>query len=236
MAVKTEVLEIEVKRRIYNYILKHPGIHLRQISKELDMPLSTLKYHLNGLIKHELIAIQSESKYYRYYIKDKVGNNNKKIMPYLRQKVPLNIILYLLLWVGASQIELSRSIKKHPTTVEFHLKKLVDAGIIERLPVKDGIITIPRSDNIKALEYTPVSNEAVYKLVNPNEIYETLIIHKTSFFSDSSVNAVLDLIEDAIADGRLKKRPEKTVKTRFNKRVDEGMEHIYEIFPHPYHV
>ena len=236
MPAKKDILGIETKRRIFDHIQKHPGLHLRQLSKELETPLTTLKYHLKFLIKHDLISEQSENKYFRYYVKDSVGNGDKRTLPFLRQKVSLNIILYLLLMVGASQIELSRSLKKHPTTIEFHLKKMMDAGIVERLPSENGVITIPRSDNIKYLEYAPVSNEAVYKLSNPIALYETIIVYKNSFFDDALVTSVIGLIEDAVAEGRIKKLPKKTIKRNLDKRVEKGMEYIYDIFPHPYHV
>jgi DNA-binding MarR family transcriptional regulator len=236
MLIKRDILELETRRRIYNYIFEHPGLHLRRLSKELEIPLATLKYHLKSLIKHDLIIGQTKNRYLRYYVKDKVGNGEKKIMPFLRQKASLNIILYLLIWTGASQIELSKNLKKHPTTINFHLKKLIKAGIIERFSIENGIITIPRWGNIKFFEYLPISNEKIYILKDQNIIHKTIIVYKNNFSDDRLVTAALSLIENLITDDELYKKSAKKTILNFNSRIDELTDYINEVFPHPYHI
>jgi DNA-binding MarR family transcriptional regulator len=236
MLIKKDILELDSRRKIYNYILKHPGLHLRQLAKEIDIPFSTLKYHLNGLLKHDLLYKQSETKYFRYYVKNKVNNEYKEIMPFLRQRASLNIILYLLIWHGASQTELSRNLEKHPTTINFHLKKLIKAGIIERFPIENGIITIPRFDNIKFFEYLPVSNEKIYRLKKPNAIERTIIVYKNNFSDDRLVTATLSLLMDLITDDELRKKSSKKTILNPESRIDELTDYVYEVFPHPYHI
>ena len=55
--VKEEILKLESRKLIYNYILEHPGLHFRELSRELKIPKSTLEYHLSYLKKLELIKI-----------------------------------------------------------------------------------------------------------------------------------------------------------------------------------
>jgi len=43
---KKDALDLEIRRSIYNHILKSPGLHERELARVLDIPLSTLDYHL----------------------------------------------------------------------------------------------------------------------------------------------------------------------------------------------
>ncbi len=38
-----DILTLEIRGGIYNFILKYPGLHLREISRRMDIPFSTLK-------------------------------------------------------------------------------------------------------------------------------------------------------------------------------------------------
>ena len=44
-------LKLETRRKIYTHILKAPGLHEREISRVLNIPLSTLDYHIQFLNK-----------------------------------------------------------------------------------------------------------------------------------------------------------------------------------------
>lgn len=50
-----KVLLNDTRREIYNYILDNPGCHLRELSKNLNKPVSTLTWHLRILEKANLI-------------------------------------------------------------------------------------------------------------------------------------------------------------------------------------
>ena len=58
--MKEEDIKIENRRLIYSHILNNPGSHLRQISRELDMNLGTLRYHIDYLERQEIIIGKSE--------------------------------------------------------------------------------------------------------------------------------------------------------------------------------
>ena len=43
---KNKILELPQRRIIFNYISEHPGLHLRELSRRIDIPYSSIRYHL----------------------------------------------------------------------------------------------------------------------------------------------------------------------------------------------
>jgi DNA-binding transcriptional ArsR family regulator len=221
------ILILESRREIYNFILRYPGLHLREISRRLTIPFSTLNYHLRFLKKRELIKEKAEGRYNRYYITEKVGSREKEILSILRKDTPRTIILYLLAHIYSSQIDISGSLKKHPTTIEFHLKKLLNFNIIEPVQPVNG--KIYRDTNPKIIECDPIGKERIYVLKDPDAIYDTLTTYKHSLLEDIESNLVL-----AYLDSFTKDLPEKLPSPK--EWEDLVIETFFEIFPHPYHV
>lgn len=167
--VERKGIELENRRETYNFISKHPGLHLSELSRKLNISKSTISYHLNHLQKLGLIVTKSEGKYIRFYVANKVGEIDKKLLSLLRQDVPYRIVIFLLINPDSSQIRISRYLKRHPTTVSFHLSKLADLDIIETFPN---------------------CNEIIYNIKNPQYIYDLLTKYEDSFF-DGGVNNIL---------------------------------------------
>ena len=94
--MKEEDITLENRRLIYNYILNNPGSHLRKISRDLKVNLSTLRYHLNYLENKELIVSKNENNLKIYFIVGKLGIKDKNISPLLQQKRFRDIILIII--------------------------------------------------------------------------------------------------------------------------------------------
>ena len=62
---------------------------------------------------------------------------------------------------ACSQIEVSEALEKNPATILFHLKKLVDADLIEPAPIKNGMVLRLRSPNV--VLRSPVHNKIIYR-------------------------------------------------------------------------
>ena len=71
--------------------MKYPGLHFREISRILNIPKTTLDYHLRILEKKELIISECNGRYVRYFVKNNVSEQDKKILGILRIGIPLKI-------------------------------------------------------------------------------------------------------------------------------------------------
>lgn len=131
--MKEDYLALETRRKIYNLIASSPGLHKREIARALNMSLSTIDYHLHYMEKREIVIGKQDGKYKRYFISEKIGAEDKKILSLLRQPTPRRILIFLLENPGAIHKEICKKIKKAPSTISFHLKKLVESGIVEEI-------------------------------------------------------------------------------------------------------
>ncbi len=208
-----KIFEVKIRKDIYNFIKKNPGVHFRKISRSLNIPASTLSYHLGYLVKRNLLSKESENGYLRFYISQKIGKNDKKLFNILRETVPRNIILYLFLYFESSQkemIEFAKKWKNHPskigynlnkhrTTLGFHLKKLLEENIIESFNLINN------------------SSELRYRLKNPEEIYDLIIRYDKSILSDAH-GRFLKWIDDS----------------NNKDKLDKVTDVFFDIFPIPY--
>ena len=125
-----ELLELETRRTIYDLVSRNPGLHLSKIAKLLKMRTSLVEYHLLFLEKHQVVRGVKESGYTRYYIEGMIGTSDKKILSILRQEIPLRVMLFLLKNDNSQHKEILKNVDISSSTLSYHLKKMVDHGII----------------------------------------------------------------------------------------------------------
>ena len=207
--INRDVLQIEKRRIIYNCIKRNPGLHFREISRKLDIPKTTLDYHLLVLKKEGFISAEIENGYQRYYDSKKISNHDKKILNVMRETVPRNLILFLMLQPNSSQDKILKFAKKwknhpskiglnlmrHRTTISFHLRKLVDLGVID---------------------FCYVNGEKCYFLKNPGDIFALCTMFEKSLLAE--------------AHGRVLKH----IDFDMDETIDRIAETVFMVFPNPY--
>lgn len=156
---KEEILENENRRKIYEVIDDSPGIHLRELQRVLNMPLTTLEYHLSYMARKKIIYSERDTHYKRYYAKT-LDVDDKKVLSALRQKRMREIVL-LVLSKGKAKYQFMADYLKVPhSTLSFYLKYLVDHGIL----VKDKI-----------------GYETIYTVKDEDKVLKVLVAYKASF-------------------------------------------------------
>ncbi len=127
-----------VRKDIYTYIAEHPGEHLANITKRFDLGSSSARYHLSVLEGMDKIVSHKNGKYKRYYInkngysKYTNGNGYKHIMSALKNNTARKIVKFLISNPESNQKRVSIALKIHPSTVNWHAKRLRDAEIISK--------------------------------------------------------------------------------------------------------
>jgi len=170
---KEQILENENRRKIYSIIKLNPGIHLRELQRTLNVPLSTLNYHINYMIRKKIIFSEKKEPAIGFYVKA-FDDEDKQILSVLRQK-RLREIVYLVLTNKKVKIKVLRDKLNLPrSTLSYYLKFLVEHGILEK---------------------EKIGYENIYTIIDENRITKILITYKSSLIDklvDKTLNTWLE--------------------------------------------
>ena len=121
--------------RVLQYIQENPGCHLRKIKRELDMSMGTIQYHLILLEKQGKISSERHNLHKYYFPIGLFEQNEKDILKILNQETAREILL-VILEQKPTQTDIANIIKISSASVNWHIKRLVELGLISEQ--KDG--------------------------------------------------------------------------------------------------
>jgi predicted transcriptional regulator len=162
---------LENRKKIFDYISDNPGVHLRKISRDINIHLSTLRYHIDYLEAKGFITCQMEANLKIYFASGKLNPHEKKLAPLLQQKRFRDIILVL---------------------IESH--ELTSSQIAEKLAMNAS--TASKYINIleerKIISHEKIGREKRYHIDDEESIVKLFLTYKKSLW-DSFVDNVLEL-------------------------------------------
>ncbi len=113
--------------------------------------MGVLQYHLYRLERDQRIVSNRRGLYKRFYSKPDFEVEELEILGVLSQETERDLLLYLLKTPDASQKELSEFARVSASSISWHMKRLVQAGLVESR--RQGIFVnyIVRRDPAKIL-------------------------------------------------------------------------------------
>jgi DNA-binding MarR family transcriptional regulator len=247
MISRDNILNLEARQHIYDFIKNNPGLHQRELSRRMNIPKSTILYHIRFLKKLNLID-ENEGYNSKYYCATRqVGVKEKQIINLFRKQVPCKIFLYFLFSLACSKVELSRELELSYTTVVRNINKMLKTGIIEEAP-KSKSRVYPFLDTSRYIEIKPVRSEKFYraKIGETKDLaWTVLIAHKDDLLDNNIVQAYIDYVinldfkfldEDGKIVKGYKRSPRKaTIKfKKIDKQFDSVINVINEIVKPPF--
>jgi DNA-binding transcriptional ArsR family regulator len=148
------------RQTIFEFVRDTPGMHLRGIQQELEIPLGTVEYHLRELVRIGLVTEREDGIYRRYYVAGQLGGVDRELIAALRPEIPRRIVMHLLLNPGLNFGQVKASFDISGSTLHYHLKKLEKRGVIERR--REG-------------------RETFFWVPNEREVAKVLLAHRKSF-------------------------------------------------------
>ncbi|MBI2078947.1 MAG: helix-turn-helix domain-containing protein [Euryarchaeota archaeon] len=124
------LFRLQNRRRIYEHIRRMPGVHLRQIQRDLGMSMGTLEYHLRRLEKSGLLVTRETNRFKSYFALGELDRRDKDYLYYLRQRMPRKIAAEIARDAELPLKQLVQRMPIAPSTLSFHLKKLVRSQIV----------------------------------------------------------------------------------------------------------
>jgi predicted transcriptional regulator len=130
---RVDVGEVDkTQLRILDYIASHPGVHLREICRGLDLAMGDVQYHTRRLERDARITSSRRGLYRFFYPADLFGEKQREVLGVLTLERPRELLLNLIRNPNSSQEALSVATGISQATVSWHLKRLVDLGIVSR--------------------------------------------------------------------------------------------------------
>lgn len=164
-------LELESRRRIYDFLTANPGVHLRRIGQVLGMSTGMLSYHLGYLERNGLLKSDEDGHRKRYFIARGLAEAQRRILAILRQDVPRQIVLELLMHGERTFGELQLSVGVSKSTLSYHLQKLMGRELLLRAKRE---------------------RESVFSIKDMEEVRKLLLANQSSF-QDDAVDRFADL-------------------------------------------
>jgi len=148
---------LDTRKQIYDFIRENPGMYLSKIAEHLELSIQLTDYHLNHLLKNNLIVTSKDPRghYKRYYVVDSdIEQHDRKILGVLRQEIPLSIVLLLLQHHTLQHKQLWKKLHILPSNLSYHLNKLIEYDIVTVYPHGEnkGYHLKNREDIIRILE------------------------------------------------------------------------------------
>jgi len=125
-------LELESRRRIYEYLTANPGVHLRRIGQALGMSTGMLSYHLGVMEKQGLLLSEAARHRRRYYLAQSYREEQRRVVALLRERVPRTVLVDLAMQGVRTFADLLRITGVTKSTLSYHLAKLVASGVVTR--------------------------------------------------------------------------------------------------------
>lgn len=159
-----EGLELESRRRIYDFLTANPGVHLRRIGQALGMSTGMLSYHLGYLERNGTLKAEEDGHRKRYFIARAFVEAQRRILAILRQDVPRKIVLELLTHDSRTFADLQMSVGVSKSTLSYHLQKLMQRELLVR---------------------TKRERESVFTIKDLEEVRKLLLANRSSFHDDA---------------------------------------------------
>lgn len=162
---------LENSKLIFDHIQSNPGIHLREISRQLAIHSSTLRYHLDLLEKKGLIISKKEKNIKIFFVADRLSSRDKDITQLLQQKRFRDIILLIIISDELTHTDICSQLSIKPPTLSKYINILEKRGVIG---------------------HKRTGREKRYHVNDEKKVMELLLAYKRSFW-DSFVENVLEI-------------------------------------------
>ena len=125
-----DVLENENRNKIIDLILNEPGIHFNELLRKTGLAAGNLVWHLDILITYKVIGkkrIGNFIAYFPYYQKNPISNIDLKLQ---KSKLTLEVLEMIEKTPGIWNNIITKKFKVDHKTIQYHLDKLSDLGLI----------------------------------------------------------------------------------------------------------
>ena len=125
-----DVLDNENRDKIIDFILKNPGSHFNELLRKTNLSPGNLVWHLDILEKYKVIKKERFEHYviyFPYYQSNPISNLDLKLQ---KSELTLKVLEMIEKEPGIWNNSITKKMKINRKTIQYHIKKLSDLGLI----------------------------------------------------------------------------------------------------------
>jgi len=141
--------EDTVRDRLLAIVEAYPGLHVRELARQLDTSVALVEYHLEGL--RGLVELRADGRYRRAYLRGagQVPATDRRALDLLRRRWPLRIVMEVLQQGPLRHADLADRLALGKSKLSFHLRALEEAGVLAKDAT--GATLVRNPDRIRRL-------------------------------------------------------------------------------------
>lgn len=155
------LLDLAMRRRLFQLVQSYPGLHEREVARQLGTSQALVNHHRIILEDNGLLKSEREGGIVRMYATPGSGTlrptaEEKEVLAMLRNRKALHIVLVML--HAASPVtngELAGATGLSKSHVSFYVSKLADRGVVEKNAVGSFRVLHPRRVHHVLTRYKP---------------------------------------------------------------------------------
>lgn len=129
---RTELMDNDLRERIMQLLTQTPGCYLGKMGRDLRVPTSTLKYHLNILRSFDMVTTVKKGRCRHYFPKRRRFTDHEKRMFSALEHAPTRRMVEIVRnHPGVSQAGLVALTGLSQSTVAWHMGKLEEMLLVE---------------------------------------------------------------------------------------------------------
>jgi predicted transcriptional regulator len=129
--LKEVILENQRRKKIYDFLVSNPGFHMRELQRRLNLPLTSLEYHLDYMVRKNILIRERDGRFTRFYAK-LLDEKDEEAISILRQRKLREIIMLMIAKNGITYHDLQEIMKLPSSTLSYYLKQLTDHRLVLR--------------------------------------------------------------------------------------------------------
>lgn len=124
------ILQNKNRTVILDYIGKHPGCTIADLSKNTGINRGSAKYHLSVLFLERKIVRKKEDKLMYLFLNAGMAPEKKRMYGYIMSHPKQEILSVIRNEPGISSKEIARHLGMAPSTVHWHLRQFLDEKMV----------------------------------------------------------------------------------------------------------
>ncbi|MFW9879307.1 MAG: winged helix-turn-helix transcriptional regulator [Candidatus Thorarchaeota archaeon] len=127
---RSEILNNETRKKIYEFILKNPGVYFNRIARELEVNKAVVIWHIDMLEKFAFIR-REEFENHEIFFEMSIDENNNRFRFLTSKEKSKRIIEFLKKHdYGITKTQLSSDLGMHHNTISKYLRMLEDFNVV----------------------------------------------------------------------------------------------------------